>query len=106
MCISTISFTENVALRGKATQSDRHENTYGAAYNAIDGNRESNYFAGSCTHTVEQTNPWWRADQPESHIATPTITTNRGDRRAERPNGAEAHIGNSLQDMVPQTQCE
>ncbi|XP_054477050.1 uncharacterized protein LOC129109111 [Anoplopoma fimbria] len=87
---------QNVALRGKATQSNHHAD--GFAQNAIDGNRESNYGAGSCTHTVEQTNPWWRVDLLESYIVTSVIITNRGDCCAERLNGAEIHIGNSLQD--------
>ncbi|TDH11324.1 hypothetical protein EPR50_G00059790 [Perca flavescens] len=89
---------QNVALRGKATQSDRYEHPLGAAYNAIDGNRESDYWAGSCTHTDVQTNPWWRVDLLESYIVTSIIITNRGDGFPERLNGAEIHIGNSLQD--------
>ncbi|CAK6978250.1 fucolectin-7-like [Scomber scombrus] len=92
---------QNVALRGKATQSHRYEGepgrAFGAASNAIDGNRESFYRAGSCTHTVEQTNPWWRVDLLESYVVTSVVITNRGDCCAERINGAEIHIGNSLQ---------
>ncbi|XP_070691006.1 uncharacterized protein [Pempheris klunzingeri] len=89
---------KNVALRGKATQSDRHLDSFGAASNAIDGNRESNYAAGSCTHTDVQTNPWWRVDLLESYIVTSVVVTNRGDCCADELNGAEIHIGNSLQD--------
>ncbi|KAF1388420.1 hypothetical protein PFLUV_G00089980 [Perca fluviatilis] len=89
---------QNVALRGKATQSNRFADMYGFAHNAIDGNREFDYSAGSCTHTIEQTNPWWRVDLLESYIVTSIIITNRGDCCAERLNGAEIHIGNSLQD--------
>ncbi|KAF1388422.1 hypothetical protein PFLUV_G00090000 [Perca fluviatilis] len=89
---------QNVALRGKATQSDRYDHTLGAAYNAIDGNRESDYFAGSCTHTDVRTNPWWRVDLLESYIVTSIIITNRGDGFPERLNGAEIHFGKSLQD--------
>ncbi|XP_051263506.1 fucolectin-1 [Dicentrarchus labrax] len=89
---------QNVALRGKATQSDRYSNIFGSAYNAIDGNRDSNYDAGSCTHTDGQTNPWWRVDLLEPYIVTSVIITNRGDCCPERLNGAEIHIGNSLQD--------
>lgn len=59
-----MSFTENVALGGKATQSHCYQGSwfdvFGAAYNAIDGNGESSFSAGSCTHTITQTNPWWR----------------------------------------------
>ncbi|XP_054478167.1 pentraxin fusion protein-like [Anoplopoma fimbria] len=89
---------QNVALRGKATQSDRYEHTFGDAYSAIDGNSNSDFHAGSCTHTDEQTNPWWRVDLLESYIVTSVIITNREDNYAERLNGAEIHIGNSLQD--------
>uniref|UniRef100_A0A8P4G2N9 F5/8 type C domain-containing protein n=1 Tax=Dicentrarchus labrax TaxID=13489 RepID=A0A8P4G2N9_DICLA len=96
MCISTCSFIENVALRGKASQSSVNES--GTANNAIDGNRDYNYPAGSCTQTAEQTNPWWRVDLLEPYIVTSIIITNRGDCCAERIDGAEIHIGNSLQD--------
>nr|XP_033496815.1 uncharacterized protein LOC117266009 [Epinephelus lanceolatus] len=89
---------QNVALRGKATQSNRYVHAFGAASSAIDGNRESNFHSGSCTHTVEQANPWWRVDLLESYIVTSIVVTNRGDCCAEKLNGAEIHIGNSLQD--------
>ena len=91
-----VFLTENVALRGKATQSARSEHMFGAAYNAIDGNRESSFGAGSCTHALTQTNPWWRVDLLESYIVTSITITNRGDCCSERINGAEIHIGNSL----------
>ncbi|TNN56660.1 Fucolectin [Liparis tanakae] len=89
---------ENVALRGKATQSDRYEHAFGAAYSAIDGNRNSNFGSGSCTHTDEETNPWWRVDLLESYIVTSIIVINRGDCCAFRLDGAEVHIGDSLKD--------
>ncbi|XP_032373504.1 fucolectin-1 isoform X2 [Etheostoma spectabile] len=89
---------QNVALRGRATQSNRFADLYGFAHNAIDGNRDSDYSAGSCTHTVEQTNPWWRVDLLESYVVTSIIVTNRGDAFPERLNGAVIYIGNSLQD--------
>uniref|UniRef100_A0A7N6BYC5 Fucolectin tachylectin-4 pentraxin-1 domain-containing protein n=1 Tax=Anabas testudineus TaxID=64144 RepID=A0A7N6BYC5_ANATE len=97
-CVSFVLFIENVALRGKATQSQRLDTSFGAAYNAIDGNRNSEYGAGSCTHTTEQTNPWWRVDLLESYIVTSVTITNRGDCCAERINDAEVHIGDSLLD--------
>ncbi|XP_063735002.1 pentraxin fusion protein-like [Eleginops maclovinus] len=89
---------QNVALRGKASQSSRNPDHYGDANKAIDGNRDSNYYSGSCTATTEMTNPWWRVDLLESYIITSIIFTNRGDAYPERINGAEVHIGNSLQD--------
>lgn len=92
----TVSFIANVALRGKATQSYKYPDPLGYAYNAIDGNRDSNYLAGSCTHTTEQTSPWWRVDLLEPYIVTSITVTNRGDCCPERLDGAEIHVGNSL----------
>ncbi|XP_059195111.1 fucolectin-like [Centropristis striata] len=88
---------ENVALRGKATQSDRYDHPFGGAYSAIDGNRDSRFSAGSCTHTDEESNPWWRVDLLDKYIISSVTVTNRGDCCAERINGAQVHIGNSLE---------
>ena len=93
-----VSFIENVALRGKATQSDRAKDIFGSAYNAIDGNLDSHLAAGSCSHSDSQTNPWWRVDLLDTYVVTSIIITNRGDCCAERINGAEIHVGNSLRD--------
>ncbi|XP_035862258.1 fucolectin-1-like [Sander lucioperca] len=93
----SVSTYENVALRGKATQSDRYEHAFGSAEAAIDGNRESGFHSGSCTHTDEESNPWWRVDLLESYIVTSVIITNRGDCCELRINGAEIRIGNSLE---------
>ncbi|KAM9309956.1 uncharacterized protein KZ484_025880 [Pholidichthys leucotaenia] len=93
--------SQNVALRGKATQSRRYEGSwdvFGAAYNAIDGNRESRFNYGSCTHTHGETNPWWRVDLLDSYIITSVTITNRGDCCHDMINGAEIHIGNDLKD--------
>ncbi|XP_073342159.1 uncharacterized protein [Pagrus major] len=94
----SVNTYQNVALRGKATQSSRLVHPFGTANSAIDGNRESTFIDGSCSHTAEQTNPWWRVDLLEAYIITSITITNRGDCCAERLNGAEIHIGNSLQD--------
>ncbi|KAL7393677.1 hypothetical protein ABVT39_014307 [Epinephelus coioides] len=87
----------NVALRGKATQSSRYADFFSAASNAIDGNRDSNHGLSSCSHTAQQTNPWWRVDLLESYTVTSVVITNRGDCCAERIDGAQIHIGNSLE---------
>uniref|UniRef100_A0A3B4XPH1 Fucolectin tachylectin-4 pentraxin-1 domain-containing protein n=1 Tax=Seriola lalandi dorsalis TaxID=1841481 RepID=A0A3B4XPH1_SERLL len=97
---------QNVALRGKATQSHRFEglrDVFAAAYNAIDGNRDSSFAAGSCSQTITQTNPWWRVDLLESYVVTAVVITNRGDCCADWINGAEIHVGNSLQDNASLT---
>ncbi|XP_017559407.1 fucolectin-1-like [Pygocentrus nattereri] len=92
---------KNLALYGKATQSILVNNPwapYGHAYNAIDGNTNSNYDHGSCTATEWQQNPWWRVDLLDEYTVTSITITNRADCCPERINGAEIHIGNSLLD--------
>ncbi|XP_042279126.1 fucolectin-4-like [Thunnus maccoyii] len=89
---------QNLALRGKATQSRRVQGApyyaYGAADNAIDGNRDGDFTSGSCSHTDQQTNPWWRVDLMDSYVITSVVVTNRVDCCVDRINGAEIHIGN------------
>ncbi|KAJ8340847.1 hypothetical protein SKAU_G00331380 [Synaphobranchus kaupii] len=90
---------ENVALRGKATQSATFRGEHAAssqADHAIDGNRDPNFLHGSCTHTTNIPNPWWRVDLLEKYLIASVTITNRGDCCAERINGAEIHIGDSL----------
>ncbi|XP_017164999.1 fucolectin-like [Poecilia reticulata] len=70
---------------------------FGAASNAIDGNRNSAFRDESCSHTEQQSNPWWRVDLLDSYVVTQVIITNRGDCCEERINGAEIRIGNSIQ---------
>ncbi|MEQ2236179.1 hypothetical protein ILYODFUR_009822 [Ilyodon furcidens] len=87
---------KNVALHGKATQSDQEYHIYASASNAIDGNRQADFHAGSCTHTKEMTDPWWRVDLLDSYVVTSMSVTNRKDCCEEKINRAEIHIGNSL----------
>ncbi|KAF7686831.1 hypothetical protein HF521_015224 [Silurus meridionalis] len=85
----------NVALGGIATQSSLYTNNFYPNF-AIDGKRTSIMGSGSCTHTSTQNNPWWRVDLLVVYDISNIIITNRGDCCAERINGAEIHIGNSL----------
>uniref|UniRef100_A0A3P8N916 Fucolectin tachylectin-4 pentraxin-1 domain-containing protein n=1 Tax=Astatotilapia calliptera TaxID=8154 RepID=A0A3P8N916_ASTCA len=65
---------------------------------SIDGRRNSFYSNGFCSHTAEdETNPWWRVDLQRSFTITAVKVTNRGDCCAERLDGAEIRIGNSLE---------
>ncbi|XP_051720706.1 uncharacterized protein LOC127496864 isoform X6 [Ctenopharyngodon idella] len=96
---TTTAKAKNLALYGKATQSDLVENPWSAnghASNAIDGNRDSHYEHGSCTATEVQDDPWWRLDLLDQYVVTSITITNRKDCCPERLNGAEIHIGNSL----------
>ncbi|KAL4007285.1 hypothetical protein ACER0C_001137 [Sarotherodon galilaeus] len=86
----------NVALKGEATQSSTL--SFATASKAIDGRRNSFYSNGFCSHTAEdETNPWWRVDLQRSFTVTAVKVTNRGDCCAERLDGAEIRIGNSLE---------
>ncbi|XP_026087270.1 fucolectin-4-like isoform X2 [Carassius auratus] len=93
LCIADLS--GNLALGAAAVQSSTYD-YLGAAQNGIDGNRQSNYFLGSCTHTAGGSNPWWRVDLKKAHKITRVRITNRGDCCAERLIGAQIRIGNSL----------
>uniref|UniRef100_A0A3P9CAD1 Fucolectin-1 n=1 Tax=Maylandia zebra TaxID=106582 RepID=A0A3P9CAD1_9CICH len=93
---SSTSTYQNVALRGTAAQSISEDHVLSAAHNAIDGNRNSDFRAGSCTLTSAQNRPWWRVDLLQSYIITSVTITNRGDCCHERLNGLKIHIGNSL----------
>ncbi|KAG7469119.1 hypothetical protein MATL_G00125480 [Megalops atlanticus] len=90
---------ENVAIYGKATQSSLLHGggaPYSHASNAIDGNTEATFHMGTCTHTDTQNNPWWRVDLLRRYRITSVSITNRKDCCAERINGAQIRIGDSL----------
>ncbi|KAL3046183.1 hypothetical protein OYC64_004235 [Pagothenia borchgrevinki] len=94
--VSHANPVSNVALKGEATQSSTL--SFATASKAIDGRRNSYYTSGFCSHTLEnQTDPWWRVDLPNTFIITSVKVTNRGDCCAERLDGAEIRIGNSLE---------
>ncbi|KAJ8267011.1 hypothetical protein GJAV_G00137260 [Gymnothorax javanicus] len=99
---------ENVALRGKATQSallSGENAAFSHADHAIDGNRDSIFRHGSCFHTSND-NPWWRVDLLKTYKITSVTITNRGDCCAERISGAQIHIGSSLEnDGINNPQC-
>ncbi|XP_063775086.1 fucolectin-like [Pseudophryne corroboree] len=92
---------ENLALRGRATQSSIHLDSsvgyLGLGANAIDGNTDPNYFHGSCFHSSNDVGPWWRVDLLDSYHISNIIITNRGDCCPERLNGAKIVFGNSLE---------
>ncbi|XP_064196414.1 fucolectin-4-like [Anguilla rostrata] len=101
---------ENVALSGRATQSDvynsQNEVGYSHASNAIDGNKDSHFLHGSCTITTGGANPWWRVDLLQVYTITSVTIINRGDCCGERINGALILIGNSLeQNGINNPQC-
>ncbi|CAM4630637.1 unnamed protein product [Leuciscus chuanchicus] len=93
--MSWLHMLRNLALRATAFQSS----TLGGAVarKAVDGNRNSIWDGGSCSRTDRDRNPWWRVDLGKAYKVTRVIITNRGDCYAERINGAQIRIGNSLE---------
>uniref|UniRef100_A0A8C1PRX5 Fucolectin tachylectin-4 pentraxin-1 domain-containing protein n=1 Tax=Cyprinus carpio TaxID=7962 RepID=A0A8C1PRX5_CYPCA len=89
-------FKRNLALGGKAVQSSTYSDL-AAAQNAIDGNRQSMYVLGSCSHTNADRDPWWRVDLLDVYRVTRVSITNRGDCCEKRIEGVQIRIGNSLE---------
>ena len=59
--LEVFSGGQNVALKGKATQSTTHSTA--KASKAIDGNTEGAFAKGSVSHTADNDpNPWWEVD--------------------------------------------
>ncbi|CAM4630546.1 unnamed protein product [Leuciscus chuanchicus] len=88
------SSSRNLALGATVVQSSTWDQ--GVAQNAVDGNRDSNWYHVSCTHTNADRDPWWRVDLGEIYKVNRVSITNRGDAVPERINGAQIRIGNSL----------
>ncbi|KAF3839194.1 hypothetical protein F7725_017911 [Dissostichus mawsoni] len=84
---------ENLAIQGKAAQSS----VYGSADadRAIDGNPSPRWGDGSCSHTSNELNPWWRLALPKTHKVFSVKITNRNEFH-KRINGAEISIGDSF----------
>ncbi|XP_065146093.1 uncharacterized protein [Paramisgurnus dabryanus] len=94
-CLFNAGSTDNVAFGGDAVQSSTLDQ-FGDANHAVDGNRESIYTRGSCSHTAGEYNPWWRVDLKRIYSINRVSITNRGDCCEERIIGAQIRIGNSL----------
>ncbi|XP_050960134.1 fucolectin-like isoform X2 [Labeo rohita] len=104
LCVSSLtdketdfygSTSRNLALGAKTDQSSTFP-FFGLAKHAVDGNSNSNYFLGSCTHTFMEHSPWWRVDLGGVYKISRVTITNRGDCCGEWISGAQIRIGNSL----------
>ncbi|XP_067266337.1 uncharacterized protein [Chanodichthys erythropterus] len=85
----------NLAAGEAATQSSMSADW--SAEKAIDGNRGLQQLYTGCSSTLNETNPWWRLDLRHVYRVSRVVITNRKDCCAEQLNGAEIHIGNSLE---------
>uniref|UniRef100_A0A8C1S3Y8 Fucolectin tachylectin-4 pentraxin-1 domain-containing protein n=1 Tax=Cyprinus carpio TaxID=7962 RepID=A0A8C1S3Y8_CYPCA len=82
-----------VSIRGTAAQSTTVSAQWSADH-AIDGLTKS---WSACSSSNVQTNPWWSVDLSYIYRVSRVVITNRLDCCPERINGAEIHIGNSLE---------
>ncbi|XP_070711437.1 fucolectin-1-like, partial [Pempheris klunzingeri] len=84
----------NVAPNGTASQSSLWD--LGDAWRAIDGNRNPNYFDGSCSHTLSERTVWWSLLLPATYRITFISITSRDEIRGTI-NNATILIGNDLE---------
>ncbi|KAG9462682.1 hypothetical protein GDO78_023328 [Eleutherodactylus coqui] len=92
----------DIARNGSASQiSNLQLPKMGYAKNAIDGNKDTTYHDGSCTHTTQTPNPWWQVDLKQVYNISKIIITNRLDCCSERLLGAQVRIGNSPDNNNP-----
>ncbi|XP_052458918.1 fucolectin-like [Carassius gibelio] len=89
-------FPDSLKIRGRAVQSSLLE--YFRADRAVDGIKYAPGTASFCTHTQSQTDPWWRLDLLDNYYISSVTITGRADCCSQRLNGAEIHIGNSLEE--------
>jgi putative heme-binding domain-containing protein len=76
--VQVMSGGTNVALRGKASQSNTAHG--GGASRAIDGNTSGNFADGTSTHTLEGTDdPWWEVDLGREQLIEKIVVWNRTD---------------------------
>ncbi|KAI8508634.1 hypothetical protein Bbelb_137330 [Branchiostoma belcheri] len=97
---SNSTYGVNVALGKAAFQTSDYEDQSsgrGAARFAVNGNTNSNYIAGYCTHTALEADPSWWVDLGQSYMIDRVAIFNRQDCCAERLNPFNIHIGDSDQ---------
>ncbi|CAH1247884.1 Hypp8046 [Branchiostoma lanceolatum] len=83
----------NLALKRPAVQSTTGWG--GAAAKGVDGNKDQNWSGGSCTHTTNGGNSWWRVDLGFVQAIGNVVVYNRRDCCRERLNGFKVHVGGS-----------
>ena len=85
----------DVALYKKASQSSTYSTA--TANKAVDGNKNSIYSGGSCTHTANTNQPiWWEVDFGKIYNITGVEITNRGDCCGNRLKNFEITVAESL----------
>ncbi|XP_006811252.2 uncharacterized protein LOC102806301 [Saccoglossus kowalevskii] len=102
-CEMRVMALENIGRNGIASQISTGYR--GLASYAIDGNDNSIYYRGSCTHTSAHLNPWWKVDLGETYDIFKVVITNRQDCCPHRIDGAVVLIG-EFPDISQNSQCD
>jgi len=93
LCEVEVYSRENLAFSKKTDQSSNHRDVDSSS-KAVDGNSNTHYLYGnSCTHTKEETNPWWRVDLGKVEPVSEVYVVNRGECCGERLNSFEIRVG-------------
>ena len=85
------SFKENLAYQKDTVQSSIA--WPGVSSKAVDGNSNTNFNDGSCTHTLNEKQPWWRVDLGNVELVNEVYVVNRGDCCGDRLNPFEIRVG-------------
>ena len=109
-CWLAVAVMLSVFVTGQATWLDlsglsaSQSSTYtghvgGDAARAIDGNLDTDYAAGSCTHTNQDNSPWWQVRLAGETTVTAVKVTNRGDTHwttVQRLDGLQVTVNGQL----------
>ena len=68
-------FLLDLALNQNATQVSVYDGS--EASRAVDGNKDKDWHQGSCMHTKEEKDPWWRVDLGASLPVAEVVIVNR-----------------------------
>lgn len=75
MNIATIAFIENLAAGKPTVQSSTYSDPIasGESYKAVDGNPDTQFENGHCTHTLQDNPSWWLVDLGSDHVPVSEI---------------------------------
>ena len=85
------SFEENLAYQKDTAQSSI--SNQGVSSRAVDGNSNTRWKGGSCTHTRDEEQPWWRVDLGKVELVNEVYVVNRGGCCGNRLNPFEIRVG-------------
>ena len=88
-------FQENLAF-GKPTMQYNGEPYGGVSSKAVDGNSATIYWDGSCTHTKDTVNPWWRVDLGQVEPVSEVYIVNQVEEWFFRLGNFEIRVGKWL----------